>query len=169
MGKSRVKGGNWLYVGLSDIKSSVSDSPAPLFRTLIVCHVGGCLYSGKSMTFCFLWSVNRRFVHSFASSTFIILSAAVSVAPCLKKPETVRTELPMRISVYTVRAAVCLVVLVCFVSVIGSPFAASSVALIVPAFLCGFLRKLLREATGAHMEVSLSSSGVGVSCGCCNS
>ena len=29
-----------------------------------------------------------------ASSTFIILSAAVSVAPCLKKPETVRTELP---------------------------------------------------------------------------
>ncbi len=46
-------------------------------------------------------------VAASASSTFIILSAAVSVAPCLKKPETVRTELPMRISVTQSRAAVC--------------------------------------------------------------
>ena len=62
------------------------------------------------------------------------VSAAVSVAPCLKKPETVRTELPMRISVTQSGRRSVLVVLVCFVSVIGSPFAASSVALSVPAF-----------------------------------
>ena len=46
----------------------------------------------------------------------------------------VRTELPMRISVTQSGRRSVLVVLVCFVSVIGSPFAASSVALIVPAF-----------------------------------
>ena len=88
----------------------------------------------KGIIFCSFSEAVREHPDLVASSTFIILSAAVSVAPCLKNPETVRTELPMRISVTQSGRRSVLVVLVCFVSVIGSPFAASSVALSVPAF-----------------------------------
>ena len=37
-----------------------------------------------------------HFVAASASSTLAILSAAVSFAPCLKKPDTTRTEFPIR-------------------------------------------------------------------------
>ncbi len=70
----------------------------------------------------------------------------------------------MRISVTQSGRRSVLVVLVCFVSVIGSPFAASSVALSVPAFfLCGFLSEVAaREADGgAHGSQPVIDTGVG--------
>lgn len=62
------------------------------------------------------------------------LQQVVTAESNLQDVTTVRTELPMRISVTQSGRRSVLVVLVCFVSVIGSPFAASSVALSVPAF-----------------------------------
>ena len=71
---------------------------------------GGCLYSGKSVKSASLRSVKMTVFQSglsqvkypaaaSASSTFIILSAAVSVAPSLKKPDTTRIVLPILVSV----------------------------------------------------------------------
>ena len=60
-------------------------------------------------------------VAASACNTFAILSAAVSVLPCLKKPDTTRTEFPMRISVTQSAGAVLFMLcLICsFLSVIG--------------------------------------------------
>ena len=62
-----------------------------------------------------------HFVAASASSTLAILSAAVSFAPCLKKPDTTRTEFPIRISVTQSAGAVLFMLcLICsFLSVIG--------------------------------------------------
>ena len=84
------------WVVCLNINSSVSRQPAPTIPYLDCTTWGGCLYSGKSVKSASLRSVKMTVFQSglsqvkypaaaSASSTFIILSAAVSVAPLLEK------------------------------------------------------------------------------------
>ena len=93
-----------------------------------------------------------HFVAASASSTLAILSAAVSFAPCLKKPDTTRTEFPIRISVTQSAGAVLFMLcLICsfFIGHRRTPFNRSSVALSGSACFvrspCGSSRRRSRQ------------------------
>lgn len=96
-------------------------------------------------------------VAASACNTFAILSAAVSVLPCLKKPDTTRTELPMRISV-TQSGRRGLVQVVCLLSAIGYSFHSFIRFFSRSNLACAVsLRKLPPvKRTGAHISSSRS-------------
>ena len=96
-------------------------------------------------------------VATSACNTFAILSAAVSVLPCLKKPDTTRTELPMRISV-TQSGRRGLVRVICLLSAIGYSFHSFIRFFSRSSLACAVsLRKLPPvKRTGAHISRSRS-------------
>lgn len=108
-----------------------------------------------------------HFVAASASSTLAILSAAVSVALCLKKPDTTRTEFPMRISVTQSAGAVLFMLcLICsfFIGHRQTPFNRSSAFSAVPfspvPFPCGNSRRSSRQGYTSLLPGHKSACGL---------
>ena len=114
----------WISEIISDIssseptsKQSVQDFP----QTESYIKIDFQFETGTSTIFAYEENGKHYIVAASAASTLAILSAAVSFAPCLKKPDTTRTEFPIRISVTQSAGAVLFMLcLICsFLSVIG--------------------------------------------------
>ena len=96
-------------------------------------------------------------VAASACNTFAILSAAVSLLPCLKKPDTTRTELPMRISV-TQSGRRGLVRVICLLSAIGYSFHSFIRFFSRSSLACAVFPSEIaaRKTDGAHISSSRS-------------